>query len=53
MQVIDKHTPHAFCWADLATSDGKAAKSFYSQLFGWNSVDSPAGPDMVYTMLQI
>ena len=44
--------PGTFCWIELGTSDGPAAKDFYTKLFGWDYVDNPIGPDMVYTMLK-
>jgi len=53
MQETPEYKPGTFCWVELATSDGEAAKTFYTQLFGWTSVDHPMGPDMVYTMLQL
>jgi uncharacterized protein len=34
---------HQFCWADLATADAAAAKSFYGGLFGWNVQDRRSG----------
>src|SRR5580765_4924844 len=52
MTVVTKHEPGSFCWPELATSDSAGAKVFYGELFGWDANDSPAGPDMVYTMLQ-
>lgn len=52
MTEVTKHAPGAFSWPELGTSDAAAAKAFYGGLFGWTSVDSPAGPDMVYTRLQ-
>jgi len=48
-----EHAPGSFCWIELATTDGEAAKKFYTELFGWTSQDSPVGPDMVYTMLSL
>lgn len=30
-----------FCWIDLATSDEKGAKEFYTKLFGWKYDDKP------------
>ncbi|MDX6385240.1 MAG: uncharacterized protein QOK48_2813, partial [Blastocatellia bacterium] len=45
--------PGAFCWAELATTDGPGAKKFCSELFGWTANDLPIGPDMVYTMLKL
>jgi uncharacterized protein len=45
--------PGDFCWAELATTDSAGAKKFYGELFGWEAHDSPAGPDMIYTMLKL
>lgn len=53
MAEVTTYPPGAFCWIELATTDGGAAKQFYSGLFGWKTEDSPIGPDMVYTMLRI
>jgi predicted enzyme related to lactoylglutathione lyase len=49
---VTKHLPGTFCWVELATSDGPAAKKFYTSLFGWSFVDNPMGDAGVYTMLQ-
>lgn len=46
-------TPGTFCWADLATTDQDAAKSFYGDLFGWEAQDTPAGDDVVYSMMMV
>jgi predicted enzyme related to lactoylglutathione lyase len=51
--AVTEHAPGTFCWVELATTDAAAAKSLYSQLFGWDYVDNPMGPDMVYTMCQL
>ena len=53
MTNIDKHSPGAFCWIELATTDQPAAKTFYSSLFGWTSNDTPMGPNDVYTVFQL
>lgn len=53
MTEMTAYTPGTFCWIDLGTSDAAAAKKFYSELLGWQAVDMPAGPDMIYTMFQI
>jgi predicted enzyme related to lactoylglutathione lyase len=53
MQELPELKPGTFCWVELGTSDGEAAKKFYTQLFGWDHVDNPMGPDMVYTMLKL
>ena len=39
-----------FNWADLTTSDPKAAKEFYAGLFGWTGEDQPAGDSQIYTL---
>jgi uncharacterized protein len=52
MTQVDKHDPGSFSWPELSTTNPAAAKTFYTSLFGWGSVDSPAGPDMVYTTLK-
>src|SRR3954464_13081916 len=45
--------PGTFCWIDLATTDQEAAKTFYSELFGWEIEDMPAGDGMVYSMARL
>jgi uncharacterized protein len=52
-QTQMEHAPGSFCWIELATTDGPAAKQFYSELFGWEIQDNPMGPGMVYTMLKL
>ena len=39
------HAPGTFSWADLATTDPDAAKTFYAGLFGWEFEDMPAGDE--------
>ncbi len=46
-----RHEPGMFCWVELATSDGEAAKKFYTTLFGWSVKDNPMDVG-VYSMLQ-
>src|SRR5438105_8842090 len=55
MAEVARHEPGAFCWAELATTNPKAAKPFYTSLFGWTSVDTPfgPGPEDIYTRLQL
>jgi uncharacterized protein len=48
-----KYTPGTFSWTDLTTTDPKAAKTFYSGLFGWTAIDNEVGDGMVYSMMQI
>jgi hypothetical protein len=40
-----------FCWVELATSDGLAAKKFYTSLFDWGVNDIP-GEAGTYSMVQ-
>jgi predicted enzyme related to lactoylglutathione lyase len=44
------YTQGTFCWAELATNDQAAAKSFYGELLGWESDDRPVGEGAVYSM---
>ncbi len=53
MAEIEKHKPGGFSWIELATTDQKAAKAFYTSLFGWTFEDSPMGPDDFYTMFSL
>jgi uncharacterized protein len=53
MQETPQYAPGTFCWVELGTTDGEAAKNFYKQLFNWSFVDNPMGPGMVYTMLKL
>jgi predicted enzyme related to lactoylglutathione lyase len=47
-----QYTPGTFCWADLTTSDQEAAKTFYSELFGWEAQDTPMDGGATYSMMQ-
>ena len=53
MQETPEYKPGTFCWVELGTTDGNAAKKFYTELFDWTFSDSPIGPGMVYTMLKL
>ncbi len=50
MQETPEYKPGTFCWVELGTTDGQAAKKFYTELFGWTFTESPVGPGMVYAM---
>jgi predicted enzyme related to lactoylglutathione lyase len=39
-----------FSWNELVTTDPAAAKSFYSELFGWTTQEFPM-PDFTYTVV--
>lgn len=47
------HAPGTFCWAELCTSDAPGAKSFYTELMEWKTLDDPVPGGGVYTMLQL
>ena len=51
MVEVAKHEPGTFCWVELGTTDGAAAKSFYTSLFGWTFEDLP-GNNGFYTILR-
>jgi uncharacterized protein len=44
------YAPGTFSWAELATSDAGAAKSFYTALFAWEYDDNPIPGGQVYSM---
>jgi uncharacterized protein len=52
MQETTDYAPGTFCWVELGTTDGEAAKKFYTELFGWSFNDLQMGPGSVYTMLK-
>ena len=48
-----QYTPGTFSWADLATTDQEAAKTFYGELFGWTATDNPVGDGAYYSIMSI
>jgi len=48
-----KYTSGTFSWSDLTTTDQEAAKRFYTELFGWQADDQPAGEGIVYSMMKL
>lgn len=48
-----EHVPGMLCWAELATSDEKAALRFYGSLLGWKDNPLPMGPGSFYHMQQV
>lgn len=48
-----EYEPGTFCWADLATTDPEAAKTFYGDLFGWEAEDAVGGGGGAYTILKL
>ncbi len=47
------YTPGTFCWVDLVVDDPEAARAFYTELFGWQYEDSPAGEGAGYAIAQL
>lgn len=47
------HPNGLFGWADVAVPDTKKGAQFYTKLFGWEAVESPADPSMPYTMFML
>ena len=47
------YEPGTFCWTDLGTMDAAGAKAFYTQLFGWDAQDVPAGNGRTYTLARL
>jgi hypothetical protein len=45
--------PGRFCWFELGTLDRADAVGFYEKVFGWTHVDTPNGPDGVYTIMRL
>jgi predicted enzyme related to lactoylglutathione lyase len=41
MPIRDSYEPGRPCWVDLATSDPAAARSFYTEMFGWTAEVDP------------
>jgi hypothetical protein len=42
-----------FCWHEIRTSDPKAARKFYTELFGWNFHDADMPPAGKYTSIMV
>jgi predicted enzyme related to lactoylglutathione lyase len=49
----ESYAPGTFCWADLGTTDGDAAKAFYTGVFGWEAVDQATGGAGTYTTFKL
>jgi predicted enzyme related to lactoylglutathione lyase len=49
-QIVNE--PDTYAWNELMSSDVEAAKSFYSQVFGWDYEGMSMGPDGTYWVAQ-
>jgi predicted enzyme related to lactoylglutathione lyase len=52
MPKVSSFPPGTFCWVELSTTDAKAARSFYSKLFGWSVNEIPMGDQGTYFIFQ-
>src|SRR4051812_7286004 len=54
MGTRETYEPGTFSWAELATTDGDAAKAFYAKVFGWDYDDNEVpGGGGIYSMAQV
>ncbi len=52
MPVVTSNPPGSFCWLELGTSDAKAARQFYTGLFGWTVKENDMGEMGTYYIFQ-
>lgn len=50
---MTRYEPGVPCWVDLQTSDQRAARAFYSELFGWSFDDVPTGDESTYSIAML
>ena len=50
MAEFTSHAPGTFSWPELATTDQKAAVTFYRAILGWDVNEQPIGPTETYSM---
>jgi uncharacterized protein len=50
MPIRESYEPGRPCWVDLATSDPDAARSFYGEMFGWETQFNPSPEAGGYTL---
>jgi len=55
MPTVTAAPPGTFCWLELAAHDPAAARRFYTEMFGWTTVDTPIGEgeNDIYTIYQL
>ena len=53
MPTVTQRAPGAPSWADLSTTDDRAALEFYGPLFGWTNDPQEMGPGVFYHMKRI
>ena len=53
MPEFTSHPQGTPSWAELSTTDDKAAVAFYGALFGWTDDPQVMGPNMLYHMQKL
>ena len=53
MTEIQTHAQGTFCWFELVANDARIARSFYTELLGWEVYEIPMGPDSAYTIFRV
>ncbi len=48
-----QNVPGSFAWIELNSRDFPAARSFYTQVFGWSTKEGDMGEGMTYTEFQL
>lgn len=49
----ERYEPGTFSWVDVTTTDPEGAKSFYTELFGWEVEDMPVPGGSTYSMARV
>ncbi len=53
MPQVSSYEPGTFCWAELSTTDWRAARKFYTSLFSLDAKETPMGENLPpYVLLQ-
>lgn len=53
MYTVTKYPHGTLSWADLISTDQAKAKTFYAELMGWDTEDTPMGPGQMYTFFKV
>lgn len=53
MPKVTQYAPGAPSWADLSTTEDRAAVEFYGPLFGWTDDPQEMGPGVYYHMQRL
>lgn len=53
MAEIDTHAPGTFCWHELVPGNPAGARTFYSDLLGWDVHEIPTDEGVAYTVFRV